>query len=54
MRGGKIDPRLPLGGARIPQRLRRNPELHERAPCLDEFLLSRSYNPLQSARHCRA
>jgi hypothetical protein len=32
MRGGKVDPRLPFLGAALAKRLRRNPELHERAP----------------------
>ena len=33
VRGGEIDPRLPFLGAVIIERLRRNPELHERSPC---------------------
>jgi len=31
--GGEIDARLPLLVAALGQRLRRNPELHERSPC---------------------
>jgi hypothetical protein len=32
MRGRKINPCLPLLGAHIPERLRRNPVLHVRTP----------------------
>src|SRR5437588_13090793 len=40
MRGREFDTRLPLFGAAISNRLRRNPELHERPPVLplDEAL----------------
>src|SRR3954454_25333826 len=34
VRGGQVDTRLPFVGAVIPERLRRNPVLHERPPAL--------------------